>query len=296
MELQSQLKEIQARGLGIAAISYDSPEIMAAFSKQRGVTFPMLSDAGSATIKTYGILNTVVEQALGPNRDDPAVNAEAAKYVSGVGARAEMAGMAFPGTFVVDKQGRVTSRYFEDFYIDRNTVSSLLVKLGGKVDASVAATKISSKYLDAITYPSDAAVAPGNRFSLVAEVMPHARLHVYAPGAETFGYRVIGLHIEPNQRIHVLPVKYPASEIYDFKPLKQRVPVFQKPFRLVQELVLDGTPASQQALAGKTELTITGELRYQACDDKICYNPVAIPLSWKLSLRELIRERPMVAR
>ena len=288
------MKAIQARGLGIAAISYDSPEIVAAFSKQRGISFPMLSDAGSAAIKSYGILNTVVEQALGPNRDDPPVKEEVAKYVSGVGARASMAGMALPGTFVVDSQGRVTSRYFEDFYINRNTVSSLLVKLGGKVDASVAATQISSKYLDAITYSSDAAVAPGNRFSLVAEVTPHSRMHVYAPGAETFGYRVISLNLEPNPRIQLLPVKYPSAEIYDFKPLKQRVPVFQKPFRLVQELVLDGTPASQQALAGKTELTIAGELWYQACDDKICYNPVSMPVSWKLSLRNIIRERPVV--
>ena len=47
---------------------------------------------------------------------------------------------------------------------------------------------------------------------------------------------------------------YPASEIYFFKPLNERVPVFQKPFRLVQEVVLDGTPAAQEALRGKQEI------------------------------------------
>ena len=288
------MKEIQARGLGVAAISYDSPEILAAFSKQRGITFPLLGDKGSATIKKYGILNTIVEQAFGPNRDDAAVKANVSTYVSAVGARADMAGMAFPGTFVLDRRGRVTSRYFEDFYIDRNTVSSLLVKLGGNIDASVAATKVSSNHLDVTSYPSDATVAPGNRFSVVLEVTPHTGLHVYAPGAETLGYRVISLALEPNPRIQALPVQYPAPEIYDFKPLKQRVPVFQKPFRLVQELILDGTPAGQEALRGKTEVTIAGALQYQACDAKICYNPVSVPLSWKLSLRNLIRERPTV--
>ena len=30
----------------------------------------MLSDVGSATIKRYGILNTVSAEALGPNGDD----------------------------------------------------------------------------------------------------------------------------------------------------------------------------------------------------------------------------------
>ena len=256
----------------------------------------MLSDAGSATIKRYGLLNTLVEQALGPNRNDPAVKAEVEKHVSGIGARPDMAGMAFPGTLVVNRQGRVTSRFFEDFYIDRNTVSSLLIKLGGTTGAAVAATKISTNHLDVTTYPSDAAVAPGNRFSLVVEVAPHPKLHVYAPGAEKSGYRVISLKIDPHPQLHVLPVAYPASEIYYFKPLKESVPVFQKQFRLVQELLLDGTPASQEALRGKEDLTLTGTLQYQACDDRICYNPVAVPLSWKLSLRSLIRERPTIAR
>jgi hypothetical protein len=34
-------------------------------------------------------------------------------------------------------------------------------------------------------------------------------------------------------------------------------------------------------------------LEYQACDDKICYNPESIPLSWTLTLLPLIRERPV---
>ena len=256
----------------------------------------MLSDVGSPTIKRYGILNPLVEQAFGPNRDEPPVKAAVEKGVSVVGARPDMVGIPFPGTFVVDRQGRVTSRFFEDFYIDRNTASSLLIKLGGKADASVAATKVSTKYLDVTSYASDAAVAPGNRFSLVVEVAPHSRLHVYAPGAEKMGYRVISLKLDPHPQIHPLPVAYPASEIYYFKPLKERVPVFQKPFQLVQELHLDGTPASQEALRGKEDLTVTGMLQYQACDDRICYNPVSVPLSWKLGLRNLIRERPTVAR
>ncbi len=256
----------------------------------------MLSDAGSATIKRYGLLNTVVEQALGPNRNDPAVKRDVEKYVSVVGARPEMAGMAYPGTLIVDRQGRVTSRFFEDFYIDRNTVSAVLIKAGGKTGGFTAATKISTNHLDVTTYPSEATVAPGNRFSLVLGVAPHSGLHVYAPGAEKWGYRVISFKLDPHPQIHVFPVAYPASEIYYFKPLKERVAVFQKPFQLVQELLLDGTPASQEALRDKQEVTLTGTLQYQACDDKVCYNPVSVPLSWKLSLRKIVRERPTVAR
>ena len=179
--MQSQLTELQAKGLGLAAISYDPVDNLAAFSRQRGITFPLLSDTGSATIKRYGILNPVPEEALGQNKDDPAVKADMQKY--GVGPNAAMVGIAFPGTFILDHNGRVTSRFFEDFYVERNTVSNLLVRLRANT-APVAATRISSTHLDLTTYPSDSAVAVGNRLSLVLDIKPGPGVHVYAPGAK----------------------------------------------------------------------------------------------------------------
>ena len=88
-------------------------------------------------------------------------------------------------------------------------------------------------------------------------------------------------------------MRFPQSEIYLFMPLNERVPVFQKPFRLVQELVLEGTPQAQAALRGKDTVTVKGSLEYQACDDKQCFNPVAVPLSWTMNLRSLVLERPV---
>jgi len=279
-----------AKGLGLATISYDPVDTLAAFSKEHSITFPMLSDFGSATIRKFGILNPVPEWAIGPDKDDPAVKAEVQKYVSVVGANARMVGIAFPGTFILDTEGRVKQRFFEDFYIERNTVSNLLIKLGGKADAAVAGTKVSTAHLDITTYPSLPAIAPGDRFSVVLDIEPHSKIHVYAPGAK--GYRVISLAIEPNPQIRVLPAQYPASEIYHYKPLNERVPVFQKPFRLAQELVLDGSLQGQAALRGKENVTVKGTLEYQACNDKECFNPVSVPLSWTMVLRPLVLQRP----
>jgi len=249
----------------------------------------MLSDVGSSTIKKFGLLNPVPEWALGPDKDDPAVQAEVQKYVSVRQASANMVGMAFPGNFILDREGRVQSRSFEDSYIERNTVSSLLIRLGA-ADAPVAATKISTSHLDITTYPSDSVVAPGNRFAVILNIEPHPKIHVYAPGAK--GYRVIKLVMEPNPQIRVLGIQYPESEIYFFKPLNERVPVFQKPFRLVQDLVLEGTPQAQAAIRGKDTVTVKGSLEYQACDDKECFNPASVPVSWTMNLRSLVLERP----
>ena len=59
MELQDRLEELTRSGIGVAAISYDSQDILANFAEERGITFPLLSDVDSAVIKAYGILNTV---------------------------------------------------------------------------------------------------------------------------------------------------------------------------------------------------------------------------------------------
>jgi DsbC/DsbD-like thiol-disulfide interchange protein len=204
-----------------------------------------------------------------------------------------MAGIAFPGTFILDRQGRVTSRFFEDFYVERNTVASVLKQLGTGGTA-VAATKISTEHLEVTTYPSDTTIAAGNRLSLVLDITPKRGMHVYAPGASN--YRVVSVRITEPSILRLLEPRYPASEIYFFKPLNERVPVYQKPFTLVQEVVLEGDVKSQGTYRGKDSLTISGTLEYQACDDKICYNPVSLPLSWTVNLRPLVFQRPNVAR
>jgi hypothetical protein len=264
-------------------------DVLASFSKQRGITFPMLSDEGSNTIKRYGILNTVAMELAGPNAKDPALAEDIKTYVSVVGPNARMAGIAFPGTFILDRDGRVKSRFFEDFYITRNTVSSILHRTGSGVE--VAGTKLSTAHLDVTAYPSDSSLAPGNRITLVFDIVPHRGMHVYAPGAAS--YRVIELKLEPQSAIRALPAKYPPSQIYFFKPLNERVPVYEKPFTLLQDVELDGTQQAQAALRGKESLTVNATLEYQACDAKICYNPESIPLSWTFTLRPLVFERPV---
>jgi peroxiredoxin len=288
VELQGRVKELKDRGLGLAAISYDPPEILAAFSKQRGITFPLLSDVGSETIKRYGLLNTVAIEAAGPNANDPALAEEIKTYVSVVGANPRVAGIAFPGTFILDRSGRVKARFFEDFYITRNTVSSILMRTRSR--APVPGTKISTEHLDVTAYASDTAIAPGNRLTLAFNVVPHRGMHVYAPGAA--GYRIIEAKLEPQAVVRALPMKYPPSQIYFFKPLNERVPVYEKPFTLLQDIELVGTPQAQAALRGRDSLTLNATLEYQACDAKICFNPESVPLSWTFTLRPLVLERP----
>ena len=130
MELQDQLGALRDRGLGVAAISYDSEAVLADFAERRGITFPLLADDDSAVITEFGILNTVAEEAQGPNAAAPAVVAAVRQYVSVFGASPNIIGTPYPGTFLLDAEGRVTSRFFEEFYRERNTTANVMLKLG----------------------------------------------------------------------------------------------------------------------------------------------------------------------
>ena len=283
VELQDRLADLSRSGVGAAAISYDPVEVLAGFAEERGITYPLLSDGDSAVITEYGILNTVAAEALSPDRDDPEYMAEVEQFVATDGAFKEAIGTPFPGTFVIDRHGTVKARYFEDFYRERNTTAYVMLKLGIGLEP-VAAIESSTPELKFTAYASNTSVTAGSRFAIVVNVEPNTDMHVYAPGAETMGYRVIRLNLQASTSIRSGPVEYPASEMYHFKPLDEMVPVYQEPFTLLQEVVVVATNEAQSALGKLDELTIAGSLDYQACDHEICYLPESVPLSFKLEV------------
>lgn len=263
-ELQRNAADLARAGVGLAAISYDPVPVLADFSKRRGITFPLLSDSGSVTIRRFGILNTTVPESS-----------------------LQTYGVPFPGTLMLDAQGIVTSRFFEQAYQERATVGSIMARLGNDID--VPATTISSPQLEVVSYVTDTTVAPGTYFSVVLDVRPAPGVHVYAPGVA--GYKPIALSIEAQPGLVTRRAQYPPSEVYHFKPLDEHVQVYQRPFRVVQDFVIDASSQGQAALRDIRTLTITGVLDYQACDDTVCFIPQSVPLTWTVTLRPLDRER-----
>jgi hypothetical protein len=52
------------------------------------------------------------------------------------------------------------------------------------------------------------------------------------------------------------------------------------------------TPDAQKLLGAMTAATLTGALEYQACDDKLCFNPMRVPISFTIALKPLDRKPP----
>jgi DsbC/DsbD-like thiol-disulfide interchange protein len=182
----------------------------------------------------------------------------------------------------------VTSRYFEEAYQERDTVSSILVRLGQQV--AVHATKIAGAHVTVTSFATDEIAAQGTHFSLVVEIAPGPRVHVYAPGATD--YKPVTISVDPQAGLVVRSPLYPKSEDYFFKPLKEHVPVYQHPFRIIQDVTLDPSKEGTAALKDVTSLTINGRFDYQACDDTVCFAPQSVPLAWTIGVKPLDRERP----
>ena len=287
--------ELTDAGIGIAAISYDSQETLAVFADRRGITFPLLSDDESAVIKEYGILNTVVGESLGPSADNPDVVADVHRYVAAEvfdspQLRRMINGTPFPGTFMLDGNGRVTSRFFEEFYRERASTATVMLKSGLGL-SPIEAIQGSTAQLKFTAYPSDTIVTNGEHFSLVVEVVPDPYMHVYAPGAEEMGYKVVGFNMATSEFVDYGPIDFPKFEVYHFKPLDEFVPVYQAPFTLLQEAVIKASAETEKQLEDVDAITLSGTLDYQACDDAICYLPVSVPVSFNLEFQQLDYQR-----
>jgi hypothetical protein len=88
---------------------------------------------------------------------------------------------------------------------------------------------------------------------------------------------------------------YPVSEVLLLPAIGEKVPVFEGKFRIAQDVVVSFDKDFSQAVAAGpasgTPLNVDGNLRYQACDSKICYPPVSVPVSWQISVVPLNTER-----
>ena len=101
------MAKLQSSNTAVFGISIDSPAANAAFAKQIGVTFPLLSDMNRTVLTQYGIL----------------------KPYKVTGDQYEWARRT---TFVIDQQGRIQHIDFDEGAINPNTAVSVCLDLHKK--------------------------------------------------------------------------------------------------------------------------------------------------------------------
>jgi peroxiredoxin len=105
IDINSGVAEIEKRGYRVAGLSYDSPKVLEAFTIKRHLTYTLLSDTKSQIIDRY-------------NLRDP-------QYP--LGSRAY--GVPRPIIFVLDPQGLIKAKLYEESFKQRPPVTAVISKL-----------------------------------------------------------------------------------------------------------------------------------------------------------------------
>ncbi|HEX5069859.1 MAG TPA: protein-disulfide reductase DsbD domain-containing protein [Vicinamibacterales bacterium] len=142
---------------------------------------------------------------------------------------------------------------------------------------------VRAKYLSLLAGTSAAQVSPGGRVTLLVQVAPHPKMHVYAPGQA--GYVAVDLSVAPDEAFTAGRPVYPPSQSFVFAPTAETLKVYSKPFVLRQDLVIGSSAAMKRRAAAGDALTVAGSFHYQACDDAVCYRPETVPVNWKIKLK-----------
>ncbi|MBK7928008.1 MAG: redoxin domain-containing protein [Bryobacterales bacterium] len=260
-----QAREFEARGIRLAAVTYDSPAMLAHFATRAGIGFPLLGDAKSEVIRRFGILNTNIPA------DSP------------------FHGVPFPVTYLLDAQGVVRKKYFEEDYRERLTAGAILTREFPDA-AGELVQETTTPHLTLRAKASNAAVWPGSVITLRLEVELKPRMHVYAP--EVSGY---------------LPVRWTMPSGAAWLAGKPALPglAYAKSARYRR----DGGGVADHRFAVEREFTVgqANELRAVLGDARnwwwavssftglrrqgVCYVPQRIPLTFRLPLGELDRQR-----
>jgi hypothetical protein len=250
-------------------MSYDPVETLERFSRVHAITYPLLSDEGSAVITEIGVLNTTIEQ-------------ERAAYGRPMEDRHR--GIPYPGTFFLDEDGVVIDKRFEQSHRIRPTGTTLLKQLLGEdeVPPAVSAEAASpgvrvAAWLDTDVVFANQLQEVHVRFAMDPEV------HLYVDPVPE-GFTAVSVELAGDDRLRPEPVAIAGGHPFEVDGLDES-------FLVVEGAVETSIPfvlLSNRDTAGDPDRPVELEVNvsFQACTSAACYLPEHI------SLRLPLIERP----
>ena len=251
-----------ASSISLYALSYDEPQALRDFRDAHGITYTLLSDPSSEVIRSFGILNTLIDE------DDHPWH-----------------GIPYPGTYVVNAAGEITHKFFDNNLAVRAGPEQLLRAARGE-DVALAAAQASDAEAEAVIV--DVSIDGDSlgrtvQKDLVARLQVPRGRHVYAEPAPE-GTVAVDIVIDDNECLVTRALERPTSEPHTLAGTDEH-------FRVHHGVVELRLPLTVNSAAGGGELTVSGEVRWQSCDDEVC----DIPDSQRFELQVRIAETPAPA-
>jgi thiol:disulfide interchange protein DsbD len=136
---------------------------------------------------------------------------------------------------------------------------------------------VNGRQAQVTTSTSAETIHAGDHITLTLDVDLGPNVHVYAPGAEN--YVPITWTLDESPAYKAAEVHMPTPRKLYLPVIDQTVPVYEGHFRLTRDVTIG--PESE---LHEDCLNIAGTLRYQACDDQMCYKPEKLPLQWTFAV------------
>jgi len=237
--------------VNLAAISYDAVETLKRFAAANHISYPLLSDTGSAVIKAFGLLNTNMP---------PSVFAY---------------GVPFPGQFLLSPDGIVREKFFLPNYRLRTAGSAVLMELTGE-GAAGNTTVLATQPLRARIELSAGSAFTGQQLAFSLAFSVGEGWHIYgAPLPES--YTPLSMRLD-DEVVAQWSLDLPAPVPMRFAELNETLPVYRGEFRGRGKLLI-----KSQLEPG--EYHLRGTLSFQACHATICEPPRT--LAWELPVKVL---------
>ena len=245
------MRDFDAADIRVYALSYDEADALRDFRAAHGITYTLLSDPDSAVIRSFGILNTLID----PN-DHP------------------WYGIPYPGAIVVDAEGAITHKFFDGNLAVRAGPEQLL-RAAGRPDGRAtsrpepAADQAAPDEVHvSVALDGDHLALTVQRDLVVRFSVPAGR-HVYAAPAPP-GSVAVEVTLDANGRLVQRPIVRPASEPHALAGTGESFQVHQGVFELRLPLAVNSLSRSDAA-----DIAISGEVRWQCCDDEVCDVPTS---------------------
>lgn len=246
---------LEQHGLRLAAVSYDSQDVLRAFAEKYGVGFPLLSDRDSAVIRHFGIFNTNMAPEL----------------------RAH--GVPHPVEYLVAPNGTVVRKYFVSNYQHRVTGSAVALREFGATAQGAPAVTLQRGAVTVAVGLASATAFAGQEIGFFAKFAVAPGWHVYGSSVAA-PYTATAVTFD-DPKIVNQSFQLPPAESIRFPALKETLPVHSGSFQGIGSVLLkfplDAGP-----------VTLAGRVRFQPCSETVCEPPETLPFELPLTLEPFL--------
>lgn len=242
------MQDLIDAGARVYALSYDEADALRDFRQAYGTTYKFLSDPDSVVIRQFGILNTLIAED-----DHP------------------WFGIPYPGTYVLDADGVITHKFFENNLAVRVGPEQLLRAVRGESVAVEAAEPVAPGEVTTRVYLDGDSLAICVQRDLVADLAVPSGRHVYASPAPE-GTVAVTLELDSNPGIVTRELIRPPSESHTLGASGEVFQVHHDRVQLRLPITVNGSAMTKDT---HPAVKLSGVLKWQTCDDEVCDIPAS---------------------